>query len=73
MRDRIKNKRLLFISILFLVLLNFPFISIFNKGGLVAGVPVLYGYIMLVWLLCIVAIGVLVDWKRAKRKPKTGA
>ncbi|MDX5420659.1 MAG: hypothetical protein LPK14_00275 [Hymenobacteraceae bacterium] len=67
MRDRVKGRRLFFISILFLVLLNFPLVSIFNKGGMVAGVPVLYLYIMVTWLLCIGAIGFFVDRKRPKR------
>ncbi|MFD1186670.1 hypothetical protein ACFQ2O_10680 [Pontibacter rugosus] len=70
MRDRVKGRRLFFISILFLVLLNFPVLSIFNKGGVVAGVPVLYVYMMLVWLACIMAIGLFVERKQI-RKPKT--
>ncbi|GAB3828579.1 hypothetical protein GCM10028895_42290 [Pontibacter rugosus] len=53
-----------------MVLLNFPVLSIFNKGGVVAGVPVLYVYMMLVWLACIMAIGLFVERKQI-RKPKT--
>ncbi|ARS33960.1 hypothetical protein [Pontibacter actiniarum] len=72
MRDRVKGRRLFFISVLFLLLLNFPVLSIFNKGGVVAGVPVLYLYLMLGWLGCIVAIGLFVERKRI-RKPKQRA
>ncbi|WP_439881562.1 hypothetical protein ACSX1A_00085 [Pontibacter sp. MBLB2868] len=72
MRDRVKGRRLFFISILFLVLLSFPVLSIFNQGGTVAGVPVLYLYLMVMWLLCIVAIGLFVERKRI-RKPKQKA
>ncbi|MFD2513752.1 hypothetical protein ACFSRY_07725 [Pontibacter locisalis] len=68
MRDRAKGRRLFFISALFLVLLSFPVISIFNKGEVVAGVPMLYLYIMGVWLLCIAAIGLFVDRRRSKRE-----
>lgn len=69
MRDLVKGRRLFFISVLFLVLLNFPVLAIFNQGGVVAGVPALYLYLMLVWLVCIVVIGLFVERKRI-RKPK---
>lgn len=67
MQDRVKGRRLFFISVLFLVLLNFPVLSIFNKGSMVAGVPALYLYMMLVWLGCIVAIGLFVERRKPKR------
>ncbi len=67
MRDKVKGRRLFFISVLFLALLNFPLISIFNSGAMVAGIPVLYFYIMVVWLLCIGAIGWFVENGKAKR------
>lgn len=31
--------------------LNYPLLSVFGGGGLVAGVPVLFVYLFLVWLL----------------------
>ncbi len=68
MRDRIKGRRLFFLSTLFLVLLNFPVLSIFNKGRLVAGVPVLYLYLMVVWLICIGAIAWFVERRHLKRR-----
>ncbi|RDV14603.1 hypothetical protein DXT99_13090 [Pontibacter diazotrophicus] len=70
MQDKVKGRRLFFISVLFLALLSFPVLSIFNKGGMVAGVPVLYLYIMLVWLGCIVAVGLFVERSRTKRETK---
>lgn len=72
MQDHIKGRRLLFISVLFLVLLNFPVLSIFNKGGMVAGVPVLYLYITLVWFACIVGIGLFVEKNAPPEKVKKG-
>ncbi|MDX5438272.1 MAG: hypothetical protein LPK03_13800, partial [Pontibacter sp.] len=68
MRDRVKGRRLFFISALFMVLLNFPLISIFNNGGTVGGVPVLYLYIMVVWLACIAAIGFFIS----RQSPRKG-
>lgn len=44
-----------------MVLLNFPLISIFNRAGTVGGVPVLYLYITIVWLLCIIAIAIFIN------------
>lgn len=70
MRDKTKGRRLFFISVLFMVLLNFPVLSIFNKGGTVGGMPVLYFYITLVWLVCIVAIGLLINHKSAGENRK---
>lgn len=52
------------------MLLNFPVLSIFNKGSMLSGVPALYLYMMLVWLGCIVAIGLFVERRGAKRGTK---
>lgn len=71
MRDRPKGRRLFFISALFMVLLNFPVLSIFNTGGTVGGVPVLYLYITIVWLACIAAIGFFINHQNTgKQKNK---
>ncbi|MFD2245949.1 hypothetical protein [Pontibacter ruber] len=70
MRDRVKGRRLFFISVLFMVLLNFPALSIFNKGSMVAGVPVLYLYLTVVWLVCIAAIGYFISRQEPKRSRK---
>ncbi len=51
-----KEQKLIFISILFLILFNFPILSIFNVGGSINGIPTLYMYVFLVWILLIVAI-----------------
>ena len=37
-----------------LLLLNFPLIRIFSKDGLLFGIPILFLYIFVVWLLIIV-------------------
>ena len=70
MRDLVKGRRLFFISVLFLVLLNFPVLAIFNQGGVVAGVPALYLYLMLVWLGSIVVIGLFVERKRIRKSKR---
>ena len=51
-----KEQKLIFISILFLILFNFPILSIFNMGGNVNGIPTLYMYVFVVWILFIIVI-----------------
>jgi uncharacterized membrane protein len=51
-----KEQKLIFISILFLILFNFPMLSIFNVEGSVNGIPTMYMYVFLVWTLFIVII-----------------
>jgi hypothetical protein len=52
--------RLLFVAGLFGVLLNYPLLAAFDHQGRVAGVPVLYLYVLLTWLLLIALTGWLV-------------
>ena len=51
-----KEQKLIIISVLFLILFNFPIISIFNKGGNINGIPTLYMYVFFVWILFIIII-----------------
>ena len=48
-----RGQRLLFVAGLFEVLLNYPLLAAFDHEGRVAGVPVLYLYVLLTWLLLI--------------------
>ena len=48
-----RGQRLLFVAVLFGVLLNFPLLGAFDHGGRVAGVPVMYVYVLLLWLALI--------------------
>jgi predicted permease len=51
-----KDQKLLIISCLFLVLFTFPVLSIFNSESSIKGIPVLYLYIFIVWILFIIII-----------------
>ncbi|MES2520263.1 MAG: hypothetical protein V4585_19245 [Bacteroidota bacterium] len=51
-----KDQKLLIVSGLFLILFNFPVLSIFNNGGTINGIPSLYLYIFVVWVLLIATI-----------------
>ncbi len=48
--------KLFFTSLVFLVLLNYPLIQIVNKPVLLGGIPLLYLYIFIVWILMILAL-----------------
>ena len=54
---------MLFVAALFAVLLNYPLLAAFDHNGRVAGVPVLYLYVLLTWLLLIGITGWLVRKK----------
>ena len=43
------GQRLLFVSVLFGVLLTFPFLGTFDHQTRIAGIPGLYLYVLLVW------------------------
>jgi hypothetical protein len=49
--------RLVATFLLGVLLLNYPLLSLFNLSELVSGVPMVYGYIFLVWALLILLIG----------------
>ena len=70
MRDRIKGRQLFFMSVLFMVLMNFPLLSIFDSADTVAGLPVLYLYLTIVWLACIAAIAFFINRQHPKKLKK---
>lgn len=59
-----RGQRLLFVAGLFAVLLNYPLLAAFDHDGRMAGVPTLYLYILLTWLLLIALTGWLVRGNR---------
>jgi hypothetical protein len=61
MQNNFKHQKLILLSILLLVLLSYPFISIANKSTLIFGFPVLYLYIFIVWFITIVILFRLTD------------
>jgi len=55
-----RGQRLLFVSVLFMVLLNFPLLAVFDHKGRVGGIPVLYLYLLLAWVSLVLLTGWLV-------------
>jgi len=43
------------------VLFNFPVLALFNVGGAVLGVPVLYAYIFAAWALLIALMALVAE------------
>lgn len=59
-----RKTKLAVVFILFLLLLNYPLLRIFDKQQLWMGMPVLYFYLFFVWLILIVAVGLIVRKKQ---------
>jgi hypothetical protein len=55
-----RNSKLLLVFAAFLLLLNYPVLSIVDKERLWMGLPVLYFYLFFIWLLLIVVVGLVV-------------
>lgn len=58
-----RGQRLLFSSLLFAVLLNFPLLAVFDHDGRIGGIPVLYLYVLLAWATLVLLTGWLVKVK----------
>ena len=53
MTEKPKEQRFVALCMLGLVLFNFPVLALFNVGGSILGIPVLYAYIFAAWALVI--------------------
>lgn len=56
MNDQLKTARLVAAAMLGLVLFNYPFLAVFDSDLLVAGVPLLWAYLFIVWALVIALV-----------------
>ncbi|MEZ4950141.1 MAG: hypothetical protein R2769_03640 [Saprospiraceae bacterium] len=54
------------IFILAILIFNFPFLGIFGKGKALAGIPLLYWFFFIAWLLVIVGIALVTTVHRRK-------
>ena len=66
MQNKIKQQKLVFLGILMLVLLSYPFITVANRAALAGGFPVLYLNIFTVWIIAIIANYRVTDNKKKK-------
>ncbi|HYR34422.1 MAG TPA: hypothetical protein VEQ87_09050 [Burkholderiales bacterium] len=61
MNEKDKAPRFVALCMLGVVLFNFPVLALFNVGGTVFGVPVLYAYIFAVWALLIALMALVAE------------
>ncbi len=57
-----RDKLLAFLGILLFLLLSYPFLEIFNRDVLVAGIPLMPLYLFGIWLVAIGALYLLGRW-----------
>jgi hypothetical protein len=55
-----KAQRLVALCLLGFLLFNYPILALFNRAGLVLGIPVLYAYIFAAWALLIALMAIIV-------------
>jgi tryptophan-rich sensory protein len=67
MQSKLKQQKLTLFSVLLLVLFTFPFISVANRSTLVAGIPVLFLYILIVWVIAIIVLYRIAERKQKKQ------
>jgi RsiW-degrading membrane proteinase PrsW (M82 family) len=66
MQSKLKQQKLTLFSVLLLVLFTFPFISVANRAAMFAGVPVLFLYILIVWIITIVVLYRIAEGKQKR-------
>jgi 4-hydroxybenzoate polyprenyltransferase len=66
MQSKLKRQKLILVSILLMIAFTYPIISIANRSHLVAGIPVLFLYIFIVWIIAIIVLYRLADAKQKK-------
>ncbi|HCR48828.1 MAG TPA: hypothetical protein PLL64_01615 [Rhodothermales bacterium] len=57
-----KSQRLIALFFFGLTLFSYPIINLFGYEGKVAGIPVLYLYIFVAWLLIIVLMALMAEY-----------
>ena len=57
----VQAQRLVALFVLGCLLVSFPLLSLFNTGGTVFGIPVLYAYLFGVWVLLVLLMMLIVE------------
>jgi hypothetical protein len=58
-----KSQRLVALFLFGCLLLNYPFLSLFNRVGTVMGIPIMYLWLFAVWALLIALMALVVERK----------
>jgi hypothetical protein len=59
--EEAKSQRFVALCVLGMVLFNFPILALFNVGGTILGVPVLYAYIFMAWAALIALMALVAE------------
>lgn len=62
-----RDKLSVFLGILLFLLLSYPFLEIFNRDALGAGIPLMPLYLFGIWLVAIAALYLLGRWSGFSR------
>jgi hypothetical protein len=57
----VQAQRLVALFVLGCLLLSYPLLALFNNGGVVLGIPVLYAYLFGVWIGLVALMGLVVE------------
>jgi hypothetical protein len=68
MKEKLKEQKLFFISMLFVMLFSFPFLKMMNGNSLIVGIPQFYFYIFIVWFAAIFLTWLVTDSRRKKTR-----
>jgi hypothetical protein len=60
-KPNLRTYRIVALFLLASLLFNYPVISLFNVGMVVAGVPLLYVYVFAAWAFVIVAAALVIE------------
>jgi hypothetical protein len=62
-KSDVKSQRLVALSMLGVLLFNYPMLALFNVAATVFGIPILYAYIFSAWSLLIACMAYVVETK----------
>ena len=68
MKEKLKEQKLFFISIIFMMLFSFPFLKMINAAKFIAGIPQFYFFIFIFWFAAIFLIWLVADTHRKKTR-----
>ena len=60
MHRSLQSKRILFFFLMGYLLFNYPLVSLFDLPKVVWGIPLLYGYLFMVWAVLIALVGITI-------------
>lgn len=70
--DKEKSRRLVGLFLFFVVLYNYPVLSLFNVSASISGIPVLYLYLFFVWILSIFLVVIINKYPLKTEFPDIG-